>query len=579
MNNVRVAMCQINPINGDFVGNYQKARDAIVSQDADIYIFPECVVTNYTVADMFLNDAFISVTADWVDQWAGLSLKTGKTLIFGAPYGGRENSNRTYNMLLIAQDGKIVFKRGKAARPNYDVFDDKRYFEQYDKPLEVFEWSGNAGARLEKPFVISPAICEEIWQKVPLPKGDVVLTINSSPYAIGKAKRRRLTVLEHVRETGMPIVYVNQVGASDELVFDGGSCAADPNGTFYEMAPFEEGTAVVEFALDASGRYTLMSERAPEEEHLDAEKYIAACLGLQDYFNKVGIWKGIVLGLSGGADSALVALMAADAIGADRVHCVAMPSQFTSDDSNSLAARLASGIGSGIKLSQLPVASIFDVYRANLEKSFPDLGFDLADENLQAQIRGDYLSYLSNKFGYMITSTGNKSEIAMGYATLYGDMRGAFNPIGDIYKTEVFALMKLRCKAASGRDQRFNDMFYKAFGRLPVSMTEHGVLALEEIAARPPSAELRPDQKDSDSLPDYPVLDDVLKAMIDNKQSWGNERIAWETGHPLAIVEFVRRKLRMSEFKRDQSCPKPKIHMKSFTKRDWRYPLVNKFMG
>lgn len=585
-NVVRVAMCQLNSTTGAFQANFDKARNAIFDEDADIYVFPECFVSNYAADDMLLNDGFIQATAAWVERWVALSAETGKTLIFGAPFGGRENSSRTYNMVLIAQAGRLVYQRGKAARPNYDVFDDKRYFEQWEEPISVFRWAGNDGSLANDPLLIAPAICEEIWQKVPLPPADIVIAINSSPYAIGKAQRRRTTVLDRIRETRMPLVYVNQVGASDELVFDGGSCAGDANGAYYEMAPFKEGVDVVEIQRwsfdqfnesDPGIRYSLMTERPVDPQHPSAEKYIAACMGLRDYFSKVGIWQGVVLGLSGGADSALVAMMAADVFGAYFVRCITMPSHFTSDDSNNFALRLAKGVGSGINVSTLPIATIYDAFRTVVDGTFSDVGFGLADENLQAQVRGDFLSFYSNRYGMMILSTGNKSELGMGYATLYGDMRGAYNPLGDLYKTEVFDLLKLRYEAAINGDPLFSSMFKTAFGKDIVRMTQDAAEALRETAQRPPSAELRPDQKDSDSLPDYPVLDDVLRAMIDNKESWTNERIAQETGHSLEIVDFVRKKLRQNEFKRNQSCPKPKIHMKSFTKKDWRMPLVNHF--
>lgn len=570
---IRIAMCQLNPTTGAFQANYEKAAAAIRSHDADIYVFPECYVSNYVADDMLLDEAFIQETANWVEMYAKLSSETNKTIIFGAPYGGRDNSRRTLNMLLIARDGGIVWEHSKRNRPNYDVFDDKRYFEEgVGSNNEPYEWIDG-----DRRFTIATAICEEIWEKAKLPYADLVVSINSSPYAIGKGNRRRVIVKERMQEVDMPIVYVNQVGGSDELVFDGGTCAIDTKGNFYEMTPFAESVDVIEFVRSGEHELTLTSTKL-EPTPLNAVKYIAACMGLREYFTKVGIWRSVVLGLSGGADSGLVAMMAADVLGAENVRCITMPSQYTSDDSNTFAFRLAAGVGTGIKVHTMPIADVYSCFRSVIDASLGEELPGLADENLQAQIRGDFLSFYSNRYASMILSTGNKSELAMGYATLYGDMRGSYNPVGDLYKTEVFDLLEMRHKHAAENDAMFSDLFKAAFGRDLQPMTEDAALALRQIAERPPSAELRPDQKDSDSLPDYPVLDSILKAMIDNRESWTNTRIAEETGHSLETVNFVRKKLRQSEYKRVQSCPKPKIHMKSFAKKDWRYPMVNHFV-
>jgi NAD+ synthetase len=572
--NIKIAMCQLNPTTGDFEGNYEKAVSALASVNADIYVFPECYVSNYMARDFFLNEAFIQEAARWVDKFAALSGETGKTIVFGAPYGGRTNSIRTYNMLLIARGGQIVWTHSKRNRPNYDVFDDKRYFEQgVGAQGDFYEWIDG-----DRRFNIVTGICEEIWQKAPLAQGDIALVINSSPYAIGKATRRRKIVMERVFETRMPMVYVNQVGGNDDLVVDGGSSAVDFDGRIYEMAPFVEGVEVVEFSRDDEGALKLVATKEPMTPYLNAEKYIAACMGLRDWYYKNGVWKSVVLGLSGGKDSGIVALMVSDVLGEDLLRAITMPSQHTADISNTYAFRLAAGAGQGIRTHTLPIGGVFDRFLAELDAVFGQEAPGLSDENLQPQIRGDYLSFYSNRYRSMIVSTGNKSEVAMGYATLYGDMRGAFNPIGDLYATEVIELMEMRHRYAVDGDPVFERMFFEAFGRKPVPLTEDAALALFETLNRAPSAELRPDQKDTDSLPDYPILDSIIKAMVDNRESWTNERIAEETGHSHETVAFVRARLRQNEFKRDQSCPKPKIHMKSFSKLDWRYPLVNKFV-
>jgi NAD+ synthetase len=349
-------------------------------------------------------------------------------------------------------------------------------------------------------------------------------------------------------------------------------------GRIYEMAPFREGVEIVEFSRDLDGSLKLVDTKNPATPYNQAEMYIAACMGLRDWYYKSGVWKSVVLGLSGGKDSCMVALMVSDVLGEDLLRAITMPSQYTADISNTYAFRLAAGLGQGVRTHTLPIGGVFDRFLAELDAVFGEEAPGLANENLQPQIRGDYLSFYSNRYRAMIASTGNKSEVAMGYATLYGDMRGAFNPIGDLYATEVISLLKMRHRYAVEGDPAFEDRFLEAFGRKPATLTEDAALALYETLNRAPSAELRPDQKDTDSLPDYPILDDILKAMVDNRESWTNERIARETGHPLETVAFVRAKLRQNEFKRDQSCPKPKVHMKSFSKLDWRYPLVNKFV-
>lgn len=586
---VSIAMCQLNLTTGDFEGNYALARDAIINNKADIYIFQECMVSNYAADDMLLDEGFIRAAAAAVDRMILLSKEFDTTLIFGAPYEGRRRSNRTANMALIVDRGEIVWRHEKLKRPNYHVFDDVRYFEKGRglQSFEPYKW-----VRGDKVLRIGTAVCEDIWEDDGLisdqgKRADIIAVVNSSPFAIGKAKRRRDTVFEFGKRATVPVFYVNQVGGNDELVFDGGSCAADPYGGFYEMKQWKEGVDVVEIEKTENGQswrlktlqpvpnFSLVELRSRNR----AEKYVAACMGLRDYFNKVGIWKSVVLGLSGGADSALVAMMAADVLGAEKVRAITMPSAYTSDLSNSLAFRLANGVGRGITTYTLPIKDIFESYRTLFKESLGEIEEGLAHENLQAQIRGDHLSFYSNAFGAMILSTGNKSEIAMGYCTLYGDMRGAYNPIGDLYKTEVFKLIEFRASHHFEEDAIFSGMFFDAFGLKPQPLTYDASLALSETGGRPPSAELREGQLDTDSLPDYWTLDPILQAMIDNKESWTNERIAQETKAPIELVGRVRKMLRRSEYKRWQSAPKAKIHMKSFTKKDWRYPMVNKFAG
>lgn len=577
--NVSIAMCQLNLTTGDFEGNYALAREAVSNNKADIYVFQECTVSNYAADDMLLDEGFIQASAKSVDRFVALSGEFDTTLIFGAPYGGRCRSKRVANMLLVADRGKLVWQHEKSKMPNYDVFDDVRLFEKGKGArgnLGPFLWS-----RDDRSLKIGTAVCEEIWEQAEFNPGlDIEIVINSSPFAIGKAKRRRDIVLHRVTQTGVPVFYVNQVGGNDELVFDGGSCAADPSGGFYEMPQWQEGVAVIEVKrADGDNHWKLASTQRVIEEHPLAERYIAACIGLRDYFKKVGIWKSVVLGLSGGADSALVLMMAADVLGWDKVRPITMPSGYTSDLSNSLAFRLASGVGGGIQAHTLPIKGVYAAFREEIDAELPDIPEGLADENLQAQLRGDFLSFYSNAFGSLLLSTGNKSEIACGFATIYGDMRGGFNPLGDLYKTEVFKLIEMRWQHALKNDALLESTFKTAFGHGLEPMTEDAAAALRETGERPPSAELREGQLDSQSLPDYSTLDPILQAMIDNRDSWTNERIAAETNNTIELVNRVRGLLRRSEYKRWQSAPKPKIHMKSFTRKDWRFPMVNKFLG
>ncbi len=591
--NVSIAMCQLNLTTGDFEGNYALAREAVSNNKADIYIFQECMVSNYAADDMLLDEGFIRAAAAAVDRMVLLSKEFDTTLIFGAPYEGRRRSNRTANMALIADRGEIVWRHEKFKRPNYHVFDDVRYFEKGAGPQSVVPYKWEKG---DKVLHIGTGVCEDIWEddgrvadQGRVHGADIIAVVNSSPFAIGKAKRRRDTILAFGKKATVPVFYVNQVGGNDELVFDGGSCAADPVGGFYEMKQWKTGVDVVEVGPEVHDDNTFwrlktlqpVPEYSAEQTRSRnlAEKYVAACMGLRDYFNKVGVWKSAVLGLSGGADSALVAMIAADVLGADKVRAITMPSAYTSDLSNTLAFRLAAGVGTGIQTFTLPIKDIFEAYRGVFDRGLGEIEEGLAHENLQAQIRGDHLSFYSNAYGAAILCTGNKSEIAMGYSTLYGDGRGFFNPIGDLYKTEVFKLIEFRAAQHWNEDEIFTEMFSDAFGRELQPMTFDAATALQETGERPPSAELREGQLDTDSLPDYWTLDPILQAMIDNKESWANERVAQETKAPIELVNRVRAMLRRSEYKRWQSVPKAKIHMKSFTRKDWRYPMVNKFLG
>lgn len=572
---LKIALCQLNLTTGDFEGNFRKAEKAVWENEADIYVFPECQVANYPSDDLYLHRAYVADAMSKVDDYVRLSAETGKTLVFGCPVPGL--TGNPYNAVVLAENGRMRIAGRKSHLPNYGVFDDERWFAREWEVVESLYWQGE-GFGLNLGF----CVCEDIWfsdvtRALAKYGADILVSINSSPYSIAKAPFRRNIFRQRVHETGVPLVYVNQVGGNDELVWDGASAVLDPDGSFYEAHPWAETVDVVVLER-RGGRWRLATTKEPVAQPFDAERYVAACIGLRDYMAKTG-FRRAVLGLSGGADSALVGLMAADALGPENVHFVMMPTDFTSGASNELAMDLAAGLGSDSCF--VAVQPLFNAYQEAMSAAYGVTAPNVAEENLQAQIRGDLLSWHSNKFGAMILSTGNKSEIAMGYATLYGDMRGGFNPLKDLYKTEAFELLEMRLGYALGTRDDFGELFGRSLGRAPAALRKRidhdGPKALRAIIDRPPSAELAEGQLDSDSLPDYAVLDKILWAMIDHKESLDNGQVAEETGQPLALVEEVRRRMRVMEYKRFQSCPGPKIHRKSFTKKDWRLPMASAY--
>lgn len=573
LKSIKIALCQLNLTTGDFEGNYRKAEKAVRENEADIYVFPECQASNYPSDDLFLHEAYLKDSEAAALRYKGLSATTGKTLVFGAAAGMTDG--KTENSVAVARDGQPVRYYAKTHLPNYGVFDDVRWFSP---------GSGNDDPYLHQTrdggIKIGFCVCEDIWfddvtGALAKNGAEILVSINSSPYSIAKAAFRRNIFMERVTETRIPLIYVNQVGGNDELLWDGCSAVMDPDGNFHEAQPWAETVDVVTLSKGEKG-WRLVNGKAPVVQAFDAERYVAACTGLRDYVGKTGFSK-VVLGLSGGADSALVGLMAADVFGERNVDFIMMPTDYTSGDSNDFARDLAAGLGAGAKAVTVPVQLIFDVFAASFESAFGETAANVAEENLQAQLRGDILSWFSNKFGSMILSTGNKSELAMGYATLYGDMRGGFNPLKDLYKTEVFELLELRHSHATKGRESFRSLFRAAFGHDPVPLDGKAAQALRGTIDRPPSAELAEGQLDSDSLPDYAVLDKILWEMIDHRESRDNEQVALATGQPLELVEEIRRRLRAMEYKRFQACPGPKIHRKSFTKKDWRFPMASTY--
>lgn len=586
MPNIKIALCQLNPTIGDFNGNLDKAAAAIHDNDADIYVFPECFVSNYPSGDLYLDRTFVACAEEHLNEYQKLVTDNNKTIIIGAPRFATDPNKKAFNSAFLIDRHGISLVADKRHLPNYGVFDDERWFTTSDKASNTVDYHDADGNLVAH---ICICICEDIWfsdvikEAADRDNADFVISINSSPYSIAKAAFRRKVFEDRVMESHIPLIYVNQVGGNDELVWDGASAALDGHGNYHEMEPWKEEVSIVELTKE-NGSWKIANSKAPVEQPFDMERYTAACIGLRDYVHKNG-FKKVVLGLSGGADSALVGLMAADVFGVDNVDFITMPTRYTSGDSNDFAKLLGHGMGSGSRVHTVPVQTMVDTFLKGFTDTFGSQKPNVAEENLQAQLRGDILSFFSNKFSAMILSTGNKSEIAMGYATLYGDMRGGFNPLKDLYKTEVFELLEMRHRIGFNAlnenvtqdDISSNNIFRNAFGHDLVSLNSEAVEALRKTIDRPPSAELAEGQKDSDSLPDYSVLDKILWNMIDHKESLTDDQVAAETGYNLELVKSVRNRVRLMEYKRFQACPGPKIHRKAFIGLDWRHPMSSKF--
>jgi NAD+ synthase len=470
----------------------------------------------------------------------------GPGVVIGSPW---PDEGKVYNAVALLDGGKVQSLRYKVELPNYGVFDELRVFEVGPLPGPV----GFRGLRLGLP------VCEDIWfEQVPeclVETGAEMLIVpNGSPYWQGKADVRQQVAVQRVVETGLPLVYVNQCNAQDELVFDGGSFGLHGDRTLaFQLPQFEEATTTVTWRKDVAGAWRCVDGPVAELPGLEEANWRACVQGLRDYVNKNG-FPGVVLGLSGGIDSAVTAAMAVDALGRDRVHCVMLPYRYTSNESLNDAAEMAETLG--VRYDMVPIATAVEGFEAALKPLFDGRAPDITEENLQARTRGTLLMAISNKFGPMVITTGNKSENSVGYATLYGDMNGGFNPIKDLYKTEVYRLAAWRNanwpKGAHG---------------------PAGIVIPENIITRPPSAELREDQTDQDSLPPYDVLDDILECLVENEM-WIADIVA--RGHDRATVERIERLLYIAEYKRRQAAPGVKITRKNFG-RDRRYPITNKF--
>ncbi|MFP3566017.1 NAD+ synthase [Paraburkholderia sp. SIMBA_030] len=552
----RIALAQINVTVGDFAGNVAKivaAARAAHNDGAKLLIAPELALSGYPPEDLLLRPAFYTASAAALaDLAAQLKPFAGLHVIVGHPLRdaahGHGNANApiergvppvdTFNAASLVVDGQVVGTYRKQDLPNTEVFDEKRYFASDPKPF-VFELEG---------VKYGVVICEDVWhasaaQMAKSAGAQVLLIPNGSPYHLNKEAVRVDILRARIRETGLAMVYVNMVGAQDELVFDGGSFVLDEKGELVaKMAQFEEGNAIVEFD---NGK-PLPAAIAPELS-LEAQVYAALVMGVRDYINKNG-FPGALIGLSGGVDSALVLAVACDALGADRVRAVMMPSRYTADISTTDAAEMARRVG--VRYDEIAIAPMFDAFRSSLAEEFAGRAEDATEENIQARIRGTLLMALSNKFGSIVLTTGNKSEMAVGYCTLYGDMAGGFAVIKDIAKTLVYKLCHYRNQATTFDKQN---------------------VVPERILTRAPSAELRENQTDQDSLPPYEVLDAIMRMYMEEDRSLA-EIIA--AGYAVEDVKRVTRLIKINEYKRRQAPIGIRVTHRAFG-RDWRYPITS----
>ncbi len=535
---MKIAICQINPTMGDFPGNKDKIlsfyREA-VEKGADLIVFPEMVITGYPPQDLLLERDFVQKNVEILED---ISNQVTVPAVLGCI---RKVKSALYNSGAVCANGAVVYTYDKILLPTYDIFDEYRYFTP-GKTQGVFELELNGKRRK-----IGIQICEDLWDhdyecKVTnLQKregAEVIINISASPYHDGQLQERTTLIEEKVRENGIPLLYCNLVGAQDELIFDGGSLAYDGDGTLIGQGKFfEEDILIVD--LDAS--------KSQEITHIPREEmmYNALCLGVRDYFCKTG-HADAVIGLSGGIDSALVACIAADALGAEHVHGISLPSKFSSDHSVEDARTLSENLG--IHYQKISIEDTVTVYETVLEPLFGGKERNAAEENIQARIRGNILMALSNKFGWLVLSTGNKTELALGYCTLYGDMSGGLCVISDVSKTDVYALSRWVNQSA-GCD------------RIP-----------ESSLTKPPSAELAPDQVDPF---DYEVVSPLVDAIIEKRESPA-DLVA--NGADITIVNDLYHRIRINEYKRRQAAPGLRVSSKAFgTGR--RIPIVNHFNG
>lgn len=531
----RLLMAQLNPLVGDIDGNKSLASEAIrharMDHHADIIVFSELIISGYPPEDLLYRSDFISRCEQAIQEIALCCRDI--TAIIGTPV---RVAGLVYNAAVVIRDTRKIGVAYKQCLPNYGVFDENRYFSAGNETLVVELLPGIRGGI---------TVCEDIWSPQPIAKAvarhaDIIININASPFHEGKHTQRAGVLNARTNECRVPLIYVNQVGGQDELVFDGGSMAVDASGNICaRSAVFKESRQLVSIRrVDAGFTVSGQIEDMPEGDRLI---YEALVYGVSEYVRKNG-FSGVVLGLSGGMDSALTLTIAVDALGADKVSAVMMPYLYTS--AISLEDAREQAVNLGIDYSVMPIGPIFDEFEHLLDKNFAGEHKDVTEENIQARIRGVVLMAISNKKGKLLLTTGNKSEMAVGYTTLYGDMAGGYAPLKDIYKTTVYRLAKYR-------------------------NTISGVIP-QRVIERAPSAELAPGQADQNTLPEYEILDDILKRYIEDHDSISS---IVDAGHPPALVQDIVRRVDFNEYKRRQAPPGIKITGKAFG-RDWRFPIT-----
>ena len=533
---LRIALAQLDLLVGDVHGNVDRvieaAQAARAKHGADLVVFPELALSGYPPEDLLFHRGFRKQIEEGLER-VRREVRDVAAIVGYPEYSGTD----IYNSAALVSGGEVRARHRKCELPNYRVFDEKRYFRAGAQPT-VFEVRG---------FRVGLLICEDVWetraaQEARAAGAELLVVLNASPYEIHKQRERERIVGARVRETGLPVVYVNTVGGQDELVFDGNSFVMDAAGRVVMRAPpFEEGIYTIDFARRDGRAVPLDGAVAPELSD-EASIYRALVLGVRDYVNKHG-FPGVVMGLSGGVDSALTLAIAVDALGPDRVHAVMMPSRYTSRMSLEDAEEEARTLG--VKYSVISIEGMFAATLEALREEFAGTKPDATEENIQSRCRMLILMGISNKTRRMLLTTGNKSEMAVGYATLYGDMAGGFAPIKDCSKTLVYRLAAYR----------------NSLGRV----------IPQRVIDRPPSAELRPDQKDSDSLPPYEILDPILEAFIEEDLSV-DEIVA--RGFDRATVGRVLDMVKRNEYKRRQAPPGVRVSRRAFG-RDWRYPITN----
>ena len=553
MKTLLFAIAQLNFTVGDIIGNTRKLKDAYRSaeaQGADVVIAPETYLSGYQVDDLVQVEGFLDDMADAVDQLAGLTAGDAAALIVGAPR--RDDQGLIRNSVYVLDDGGILAIRDKARLPGTGVFDDPRNFIPGDLP----------GPVMLRGILIGLPVCEDMWHAdlvecLEETGAEMLISCNGSPFEEDKVDDRMMASVARVTESGLPLLYVNLVGGHDDLVFDGASFAVNPGGKIGAYLPsFTETVAMVEAKETANGWRFQGAVIEPDRGNTSLWRCIT--LGIRDYVEKSGFDR-VILGLSGGIDSALVAALAVDALGADRVDAVMMPSPYTSQISLDDAALLADNLG--IALRHLDINPAMQSIDALLSDVFAEASPDLARENLQSRLRGLTLMSISNTTGQMVLTTGNKSEYATGYATLYGDMCGGYAPLLDVWKTRVFDLCRWR-----------NENVPKS-ALAPAKGKDNSPLIPERIITRPPSAELRPDQQDSDSLPDYETLDHIMMGLVERQCS---VKTLMDEGYDADLVSRCAVMLKRAEYKRRQGAPGPKLTRRAFY-RDRRFPIINGF--